>query len=79
MCLDDRLPVALLSVLRRHRLYRQSAHPVDKLSDRVAKSPQFENGFLAEQLILVQLSETRIRRTTLQFPATNLRSPDVSF
>ena len=77
--LDVRLPEALLSVLRSHRLYRRSAHPVDKLSDRTAKSPQLENAFIAEQLILKQLSDTHIRRTTLQLSATNLSSPDVSF
>lgn len=74
-----RLPDALLSVLRRHRLCRRSVPPVDKRSDGLAKSSQLQNGFVAEELILEQLSDTHIRRTTLQLPATNLSSPDVSF
>ena len=79
VCLAVCRPDALLSALRRHRLCHRSAPPVDKSSDRVAKSSQLENGFVAEQIILEKLSDTRIRRTTLQLPATNLSSPDVSF
>jgi len=78
-CLAVYRPDALLYALRRHRLCRRSAPPVDKSSDWLAKSSQLENGFFAEQLILEQLSYTRIRTTTLQLPATNLSSPDVSF